>query len=205
MTPRTSTKRPTRDRILDAALQTFASHGFGGATTKDISRRAKVNEVTLFRLFKSKKALFTAVVTERSPIAPIQRAVALEPTTSVDEMIQGNVRIVLRTLRDNKELYLVMMSDAWRQSKTRNQAYEATVKRGLGLVSDMMSRLMDAGKLRRTDPEIAARILMGAVQFYFLTTDMLGDTVPKPEEEDRIIRGLVSTFLDGMRARQEGG
>ena len=205
MSPKPSANTSTRDRILDAALRSFARHGFTGATTKDIARKAKVNEVTLFRLFKSKKALFAAVLSDRSPVVPIQETVAVEPTTTVEEMLRNNVRIVLRTLRENKDLYFVMMSDAWRQSKTRNQAYEATIKRGIDLVSAMMSRLMDAGKLRRTDPEIAARVLMGAVQFYFLTTDMLGDSMSKPGEEDRMIRGLVSTFLEGMRVSQEGG
>ena len=190
--------------MLDAALLTFANYGFKGATTKEIARKAKVNEVTVFRLFKSKRALFAAVISERSPVIPIQEAIDLEPKTTVEEMLRNNVRIVLSTLRKNKELYLVMMSDAWRQPKTRNLAYEASIKRGIGLVATMMARLMDAGKIRRTDPEIAARALMGTVQFYFLTTDMLGDGVPKSEEEERMIRGLVSIFLDGMKAGQGG-
>jgi AcrR family transcriptional regulator len=50
--------RPTRERILDAGLRTFAEKGFTGATTKEISMKAGVNEVTLFRHFGSKEALF---------------------------------------------------------------------------------------------------------------------------------------------------
>jgi len=205
MTPKSQASSSTRERILDAALEAFAVNGFNGATTKDIARRAKVNEVTVFRLFKSKRALFAAVVSERSPFVQIKGTVEIEPRSTIDEMLQSNVRIVLRTLRQNKEQYLVMMSDAWRQPKTRTLAYEASIKRGIGFLASVLSKLMDAGKIRRADPEIVARTWMGAVQFYFLTTDMLGDGVPKPEEEDRMIRGMVSTFLDGMRPGQGGG
>ena len=205
MTARTSTPASTRDRILDAALQTFANQGFKGATTKEMARRAKVNEVTIFRLFKSKKALFAAVVTERSPVIPIVQSVSMEPRTSLEEMLRGNVRTVLSTLRKNKDLYMVMVGDAWRQPKLRSVAYEASVKRGITLVATMLQGLMDAGRVRRMDPEIAARALMGTVQFYFLTTDLMGDGAPKPEEEDRVIRGLVSIFLDGMKPGQGGG
>lgn len=156
-------------------------------------------------MFKSKRALFAAVVSERSPFVQIKGTVEIEPRSTIDEMLQSNVRIVLRTLRQNKEQYLVMMSDAWRQPKTRTLAYEASIKRGIGFLASVLSKLMDAGKIRKADPEIVARTWMGAVQFYFLTTDMLGDGVPKPEEEDRMIRGMVSTFLDGMRPGQGGG
>jgi AcrR family transcriptional regulator len=52
----------TRERLLDAAAQTFASDGLRGATTREIARQAGVNEVTLFRHFKSKEQLLRAVL-----------------------------------------------------------------------------------------------------------------------------------------------
>jgi AcrR family transcriptional regulator len=47
----------SRQKLLEAALRVFAESGFRGATTKRIAEEAGVNEVTLFRLFKSKSAL----------------------------------------------------------------------------------------------------------------------------------------------------
>jgi AcrR family transcriptional regulator len=52
----------TRERLLDAATQTFSSDGLRGATTREIARKAGVNEVTLFRHFKSKEQLLRAVL-----------------------------------------------------------------------------------------------------------------------------------------------
>jgi hypothetical protein len=51
---------------------------------------------------------------------------------------------------------------------------------------------------------ITARTLMGAVQFYFLTTEILGEGSPEPQEEEKVVRGFVSIFLDGMRQDREG-
>ena len=51
-----------RDRILDAAKRIYAQHGFRGATTRLIAIEAGVNEVTLFRTFGSKAALFEALM-----------------------------------------------------------------------------------------------------------------------------------------------
>src|SRR6516162_11513302 len=52
----------TRERILDAAARTFSLEGIQGATTRQIARKAGVNEVTLFRHFKSKEQLLGAVL-----------------------------------------------------------------------------------------------------------------------------------------------
>jgi AcrR family transcriptional regulator len=57
-----SSVEETRRRLLDAAARTFSKDGIRGATTREIAREAKVNEVTLFRHFKSKGQLLAAVI-----------------------------------------------------------------------------------------------------------------------------------------------
>ncbi len=52
----------TRQTLMDAALKVYAEHGFRGATTRRIAEAAQVNEVTLFRLFKSKEALISEAI-----------------------------------------------------------------------------------------------------------------------------------------------
>ena len=52
----------TRERLLDAATETLNRVGIQGATTREIAWRAGVNEVTLFRHFKSKEQLLRAIL-----------------------------------------------------------------------------------------------------------------------------------------------
>ncbi|MCE0483961.1 MAG: TetR/AcrR family transcriptional regulator [Methylacidiphilales bacterium] len=54
--------KETAQRIIDAALRVFGRDGVSGATTREIARVAKVNEVTLFRYFKNKNELLRQVV-----------------------------------------------------------------------------------------------------------------------------------------------
>jgi AcrR family transcriptional regulator len=51
----------SRDRIIAAARHIFELQGARGATTREIARRAGVNETTIFRLFGSKNALLAAM------------------------------------------------------------------------------------------------------------------------------------------------
>jgi AcrR family transcriptional regulator len=71
-----STAAERRDDVLDAALLEFAEHGYEGASTEDIARRAGISQPYLFRLFGTKKKLFKASVARclRETLELFQRA-----------------------------------------------------------------------------------------------------------------------------------
>lgn len=56
-------KDELRQRILAAALEVFAAHGFTGATMTMIAERAGLGTASLYRYYPGKGELFAAVVT----------------------------------------------------------------------------------------------------------------------------------------------
>lgn len=65
------------DQILDASIQVFMDKGYKGASTKTIADHAGVAEVTLYRKFKNKRALFEAAV--RTHLEPSFTMERLDP------------------------------------------------------------------------------------------------------------------------------
>jgi AcrR family transcriptional regulator len=65
-----------REAVLDAALVEFAEHGLHGASTEAIAARAGISQPYVFRLFGTKKQLFTTVITRcfRETLDIFQRA-----------------------------------------------------------------------------------------------------------------------------------
>src|SRR5690349_10469361 len=59
-----------QDRILETAAELFARYGYSGTSTKEIAARAKVNEVTIYRNFRQKRALYCAAL--ESELAKVQ-------------------------------------------------------------------------------------------------------------------------------------
>lgn len=59
----------TSDAILAAALDVLAAEGVRGATTREIAKRAGVNEVTIFRKFGNKKQLIHAAIAAHADAA----------------------------------------------------------------------------------------------------------------------------------------
>lgn len=57
-------RTPTRQRIVNSALDLFARHGVTETTTRQIADQAEINEVTLFRHFGTKHGLLLAVMQE---------------------------------------------------------------------------------------------------------------------------------------------
>src|SRR5271170_3378644 len=97
--------KETSQRILDAALLVFGRDGVSGATTREIARVAKVNEVTLFRYFKNKNELLRQVVLQS---CKRYEQVFAEASVETPEDLRRTVRSFAGTyaqkVRDNEDL-----------------------------------------------------------------------------------------------------
>ncbi len=65
-------------KIIQAAIELVKEKGYTAATTKEIAMRAGVNEVTIFRNFKSKKGVIEAAVAEFSYVPHLKQFLQTE-------------------------------------------------------------------------------------------------------------------------------
>jgi AcrR family transcriptional regulator len=159
-----------------------------------------VNEVTLFRHFDSKHKLYAAVLSERSPLAEVEMCLEFDADRPVDELLRANAESVLEILRANRRQFILLVGDAWRTQRTRSAVRRLAAERGVAIAAGLMEALMDAGKIKRDDPEVAARAMVGMIQSYFLDVDVLAGRKPNPDEDARMLDGFVRVFLDGARS-----
>jgi AcrR family transcriptional regulator len=92
-------KTITEARIVEAAVQLFARNGFKATSTRDISKLARVNEVTLFRYFPHKADLFTAATESR--LIRVRMGRALQSKLADDAAIEEVVPMLTEFLLDN--------------------------------------------------------------------------------------------------------
>jgi AcrR family transcriptional regulator len=59
---KTRDRESTERRILEAAIETFATNGFDSSTTRQIAESASANEALIFRYFGGKDGLFKAII-----------------------------------------------------------------------------------------------------------------------------------------------
>jgi AcrR family transcriptional regulator len=75
--PRSSAKSDTRGRILKAAIDEFASHGYDAAGVDRIARRARVNKALIYYYFDNKRGLYHEILHDslQGLVAPLRLVV----------------------------------------------------------------------------------------------------------------------------------
>lgn len=73
-----SGSRSAKERMLDAAEQLFARHGFDGVSVRDITKAAGVDVALISYHFGGKRELFAAVFQRRAEILNVERLALLE-------------------------------------------------------------------------------------------------------------------------------
>ncbi len=105
----------TRQRIVDAAIDTFAEHGFGASSTRDIAARAGVTQGLLTYHFASKDELWRAAADQI--FAGLVAALPLDEAAT-----DGDARTAIRTYvqfaAEHPELFHFMV-DAGRHDDDR--------------------------------------------------------------------------------------
>ncbi|WP_028937271.1 TetR/AcrR family transcriptional regulator [Pseudonocardia spinosispora] len=104
----------TRERILDAAEELFAHHGFDATPTARVAAQASVPKGLLFYHFARKIDLLTALFAERMPVAV--------PHDPHEVVVQGDVAASLLELADrlaaSHERSRLVRTILWREADT---------------------------------------------------------------------------------------
>jgi AcrR family transcriptional regulator len=82
----------TRERILEAALELFAAHGFAGTSTRQLGARAEVNVATLNYHFGGKQGVYDAVVVRLYEDLQREIPAVLDPSLPRPERLERVMR-----------------------------------------------------------------------------------------------------------------
>jgi AcrR family transcriptional regulator len=144
-----------RQAILDAALLTFAEHGFEAARLDDVAARAGVAKGTLYLYFPSKEALFEGLV--RTSVAPIiarmselAAAPDIPPMQAIEAFFALFQSEVLGTRR--KLLLRLIISEGPRFPAIAEVYYREVVSRGIALMRTLAERAARQGDLATDAP-----------------------------------------------------
>jgi len=103
--------RATEKKILLAATKLFSESGYSGVSTRKIAEAAGVNELTLFRIFKSKSNLLQAVIRHFAFEGNIVDKIAHEITGDLKKDIQIFTDTYYMFLQNNIKMYLIQIRE----------------------------------------------------------------------------------------------
>jgi AcrR family transcriptional regulator len=106
------TKAATRQRILVAAGQLFASNGFANSTTRDIAEAAGIATGTVFNYFPTKEAILASLVAESAHEAREEFERGGHEAESFEEELFAFVAAGLRKLKPLRRHLTVLLETA---------------------------------------------------------------------------------------------
>ena len=151
----------TEDRILDAAARIFEEVGFRETTTRRIADEAGVNEVTLFRHFRTKERLLMAAVHRHASRAPFPTLPEdpQDPSAELTQWVQGH----MARLHQLRHIIIAGLAEQAQYPEACARAVEGPAAVHADLCG-WLTRLRERGLATGDwDTAMASRFMMGAM------------------------------------------
>jgi AcrR family transcriptional regulator len=193
-------QQPTRDRILTAALELFAQHGFAGSSVRELARRVGIRESSLYNHFGSKAAILDALLSEYGPGSsaswleePRYRALAQNPAAFCRQYALDLVS--LWSDRREHQFQKVITAERNRVPGLRAQYADQLYSREQRLLTDYFRKFAFAGLITTPDPKETARLFMAALTYIRLEHYIIGPRTSPREQVVEAIERFLKLFL----------
>jgi len=189
-----------RERILQAAARVYAQHGFRGATTRLIAIEAGVNEVSLFRTFGSKAALFEAMMQSHAASLP------MPSLPEVPGNAQSEITAWCAALLAHMRQWRSLIRKSFGELEERPEAAVVMCEGpncAAAALAAYVARLQAMGLSDETaDVATAVSMFMSSMFGDAISRDVLPHAFPQPEEEAPA--KYVNVFLRAVGALGAG-
>ena len=172
----TKANAQTRDRVLDAAVESLREDGFAGATSRAIARRGGFNQALVFYYFGSLEGLLLAALEWASEERLARYRPAVADVQTLDELIP-------------------VMAELWAQDKAAgnvrvvSQVVAGAVNRPelAGRVVELMEPWLELARetvVRVLPPIVPAREAADAIVTFYLGVNLMTNLDPTSERVD---------------------
>ena len=116
-------KQARREKLIEAGIEAYGTHGFFSVTVKDICLEAKLTERYFYESFKKSEQLFQTIFLKL--IDELQQNVMqaiMQASTDSKKMIEAGLTALLMTLKNNPRMARIIYIDAMLVQELHNQA-----------------------------------------------------------------------------------
>jgi len=187
---------PTRERILDAALERFGTRGVEAVSLDDIAAVVGVRKQTVLYWFPSKDELVDSVLAEAAHelavvIDAAVRAAPANPLDQVDAVVRAAFATAVR-----RPALLGLVRELSRLPGDRAERLRAHVDPLVQRAIVFLAKAMGDGRLRRGDPALVAAIAYATVTGVGTEPEALRGVGWQPNAADlRRLRTELRAFL----------
>ena len=194
-----TSRKSTKARLIEAALDLFAERGVTETTTKAVAERAQVNEVTLFRNFGNKYRLLLAVLEDSAVFAKLVHALVerADSKDNVAEFLQEYAQESLRTLEKAPDLVRSIVGEAGNYPIENRLALGKGLNEANRYVAGYLEKaIATQGLYSNLTPEQIVNLLNFMLVGYFVV-DSSTEGYEFWDEEHDFLDSIIELFLQG--------
>lgn len=186
----------TQEKILQATIELIKEKGFKGATTREIARRAGVNEVTLFRHFQNKNGLVKAAFEKLSYVPPLSKALKEKVEWDLEKDLLMFSKIYQRLLSENRDLILISLKEANLFPELQQQIANIPLQIKEYLI-EYFKAMNVKGVVIETNFEAQAMALIWLNFSFFMSHLQHNQSITRLTENE-FLKSAISTFARGL-------
>lgn len=187
-----------KKQIADIAATLFAKRGFSGVTTREIAKKARVNEAILFRCFPTKEALYTEIINQKLKVKT--EFCDLEAVQKGDDVavFEAIARIFTKTTDEDSTILRLMLYSALEDHQLASVFLKSRMTTVFDFLLAYISKRTADGVFRDIKPAIAVRAFVGMFSHFIMVRELY--KIPKNFEvsNEDAVKHFVQIFLDGL-------
>ncbi|MDR7555402.1 MAG: TetR/AcrR family transcriptional regulator [Armatimonadota bacterium] len=153
----------TRERLIQAALDVFASRGYHGTTVDDIVAASRTSKGAFYHYFPSKQGIFLELLDQLAGMmeAGVEAAIAAEHGAL--PKVEAALRVVLEVASAHRELARILLIEAAALGPEFEQSRLGIHRRFAGLIQRHLERAVVEGAIPPQDTRVTAMAWIGAI------------------------------------------
>ncbi len=156
----------THEKIIAAARELFEKNGFAATTTKEIADLAGVSEVTLFRHFTTKRALFEETLHSCIHLYKVDEYIEQNAAYDLEIDLRNIARNMMETYSNNAPLLRMIMRDKFRESQPEKM-FKKNEHGAENRLLEYFTTMKRIGRLG-PDPKMAIKFYMTNLTGYYM-------------------------------------
>ncbi len=186
--------KETKNKILDAALLSFAENGYKGTNLRDFAAGIGLSKSALYRHCESKEAIWNAML-DKMEAYYSERFGSPENLPEVPKSCEEFVHLVMKmidfTIHDEKIILTrkLLLTEQFHDERVRRLATEHFVDDTKAIFQRIFEKMMEKGIIKKDDSDMIAFAFTAPI------TSLIHYCDREPEKEKEIMR-QIEDFIE---------
>lgn len=175
-------EKPTREKILEAAIDLFAERGYNGTSMRDIASAVGIRESAIYKHYTGKDAILQAIFAYAetriyAPLPPSQNTVGIAESSIFRDMLEG-LPGFLKLDRTLIKISRIMLTEMHHDRKIKEYVEGMYGERAQVYTEALFRNQIEEGKIRPCNARALSMIFNGYRFSWVYWTFLAGNSLP---------------------------